>query len=191
MQNGKALNALVVLLGPSGVGKTTLIQELLKRSDQFEYVRPYMTRPLRQGEQDKISVTEDVFSQMQKRGDFLVVNEHYGFKYGTPKTTIVDLIAQGRTPLLDYQLITIDTLVNPAFKLISIYIRPDTIEEWAARLKLSEQFDPIRLEKGRAELERVIGSNTIPNVNYVVTNQDGHRKEAADTILNLLRNTVS
>lgn len=186
MENGMALDALVVLLGPSGVGKTTLIQELLKRSEQFEYVRPYMTRSLRQGEQDKISVTEDVFAEMQKRGDFLVVNEHYGFKYGTPKTTIVDVIAQGRTPLLDYQLVTIDTLINPAFKLISLYIRPSSIQEWEDRIRLSEQFDQTRLKKGRDELERVLSAESVAHVDHMVTNKHDQIGDTVETILSLL-----
>jgi len=175
----------VVLLGVSGVGKSTIIRRILDTSQEFVYVKPYMTRPLRDGETEKISVLNIEFDAMQARGDFLVVNEHYGFKYGTPKNSIISIIESGKTPILDYQLSTIENLKNDAYSLLTIYIRPDSIDEWHDRLKQSEQYDESRSELGKSELEKIT-SGRISNVDAIVVNKDGDIEKVTDEILDVI-----
>lgn len=164
-------NTFVVLLGPSGVGKTTLIRGLLELSDEFEYVKPFMTRPLRAGERDKISVSVSEFERMERDGDFLVVNEHYGFKYGTPRAAILDILASSRTPILDYQLSTIENLYDPSYRLLNIYVQPESIEDWEDRLRKSEQFDERRLELGRVELLKILNKREIKHIDEIIVNK--------------------
>lgn len=176
----------VVLLGVSGVGKSTIIRHILETSREFVYVKPYMTRPLRDGESEKISISNDEFDVMQTRGDFLVVNKHYGFKYGTPRNSIISIIESGKTPILDYQLSTIENLQNDAYSLLTIYIRPDSIDEWHDRLKQSEQYDESRFELGKDELEKVM-SGQINNVDKIVVNKDGDIGKVTDEVLDVIR----
>lgn len=76
-----------LLLGPSTVGKSTLIRAMNAASgDRFKYISPFTTRPLREGEQDKISVSDEEFDEMQLSGVFVYVNPLYGVRYGTSRT---------------------------------------------------------------------------------------------------------
>jgi len=82
MQNG---NKLLLLLGPSGVGKSTIIKDMLARDRRFVYVTPYMTRPLRKGETDKISISDAELDTMIAGNQFWSVNTLYGVRYASPK----------------------------------------------------------------------------------------------------------
>ena len=90
----------LLLLGVSGVGKTSIIKELLKLDDRFIYISPWITRPLRAGETDKVSVTEEDLQRLLSAGEILAVNDIYGIRYGTPKQPIKDAFEQGQFPLL-------------------------------------------------------------------------------------------
>lgn len=185
MPTEKNKRTFVVLLGTSGVGKTSLIHRIIKRSNDFEYVKPYMTRPLRDGEKDKKSISDKEFIAMETNGDFLVVNEHFGYKYGTPKTTILDIFSKGKTPILDYQLSTIESLYDPAYELFCIYVRPDSIKEWEKRLISSGQYDKSRFQAGKVELEKVMTNNEIQHINYMIVNKNQEIDESVDDILDV------
>ncbi|HBD04983.1 TPA: hypothetical protein DCZ32_00830, partial [Candidatus Uhrbacteria bacterium] len=58
------MSKLLLLLGPSGVGKSAIIDELSKLDSRFVYISPYMTRPLRQGERNKIAVSDEQMDEM-------------------------------------------------------------------------------------------------------------------------------
>ena len=185
IKNDSKNKTFVVLLGVSGVGKSTIIRRILQTSQEFVYVKPYMTRQLRDGETEKVSVSADEFNAMQANGDFLVVNEHYGFKYGTPKKTILAILESGKTPILDYQLSTIENLYNDAYSLLTIYIRPDSIEEWHDRLKQSEQYDESRFELGKRELEKIFDGES-QNVDAVVVNKNDDIEKTTDEVLSII-----
>jgi guanylate kinase len=78
---------LVLLFGVSCVGKTSLIQNL-KNNFGWLSIHTYMTREIRLGETEKISVTNDDFIQMDIQKYFMCTNEIFGNKYGTPKNEI-------------------------------------------------------------------------------------------------------
>jgi len=68
------LTKFLLLLGVSGVGKSTIIEALRKIDNRFVYISPYITRMLRDGEKDKIFVADSAMDETNKRGEFLVVN---------------------------------------------------------------------------------------------------------------------
>lgn len=78
---------LIILFGVSCVGKSALIREL---RNQFGWlsIPTYMTRPLRVGETEKISVSHTDFIEMENKNIFLCVNYIFGNKYGTPRKEI-------------------------------------------------------------------------------------------------------
>ena len=93
----------VLLLGPSGVGKSTIIKELAKELD-ITYVTPVMDRPSRPGETEKTSLAPEEFTKKEEAGEFLVVNHLYGSRYGTPRQTVEQILSARKIAVLDFPL---------------------------------------------------------------------------------------
>ena len=94
---------LLVLSGPSGVGKTTVAHRLLEANSNLQRVVTCTTRAPREGEvdgQDYHFVTEDDFLTQIRAGGFLEHAEVYGNRYGTLKSSVQEALAAGRDVLI-------------------------------------------------------------------------------------------
>lgn len=144
----------LLVCGVSGVGKTALIQMLLTKDSRFTYISPHMTRPLRAGEQDKVAVSAQTFSQQQAQGMYACVNTFNGVSYGTPLQSIIDAFAQNKWPVLDFLIENaqqIKDLVGD--KCTVIYLTPPSINILKQRLD-KDGRDPtgLRLQAAQTEL---------------------------------------
>jgi guanylate kinase len=153
-QRGMTQTKLLLLLGVSGAGKTTLIRELRKLDSRFCYITPYITRPLREGEMDKVSVSLHSMYDMKTHGDFLVVNELYGVLYGTPYQPIIDALDAGRFPVLDWPIARLEVMREAFGRLIyAVYVAPPSVELLKARLAVDNRdHDGSRLRSAIEEL---------------------------------------
>jgi guanylate kinase len=104
----------LLLLGPSGVGKSTIIEELCRIDKRFVYISPYTTRPLREGEKNKISISGEQMDEMWSRRELLVINKLYGIRYATPRLPIEEALASEGFPVLDWPVSRIEVM-NQAF----------------------------------------------------------------------------
>lgn len=147
----------LLLLGVSGVGKTTIIKELLKLDASFVYISPLVTRPIRNGETDKISVTEGQLQTALTAGKILVVNDIYGIRYGTPKGPIQDAFRACRFPLLDWPIKRLYVMEREFGDwLYRVYVEPPNITELKRRLGQDERDQGgIRLLAAIKELEQL------------------------------------
>ena len=94
---------LVVISGPSGVGKSTLVKEVLRRTGAA-YSVSATTRPPRPGEKDGVDyvfVDRRRFQEMIERGELLEWAEVFGKYYGTPAAPVREVLAAGKTVILD------------------------------------------------------------------------------------------
>lgn len=94
---------LIVLCGPSGVGKSTISRRLAERSD-VSYTISATTRPERANEKDGKTyeyVSRDVFERRLESNEFLEYAQVHGQLYGTPKRPALDYLAQGKDVLLE------------------------------------------------------------------------------------------
>lgn len=132
----------LLLLGPSGTGKSTVIRKLKELDSRFVYISPYMTRELREGETDKVPVTDAVMDEMDSRGEFLVINELYEIRYATPNAPIVTALDSSNFPLLDWPVNRMDVM-TAAFpnRLFIVYLIPPSEEILKARL-VQDERDP-------------------------------------------------
>jgi guanylate kinase len=145
----------LLLLGPSGVGKSTLIRELINIDARFNYISPYITRPLRDGEFDKVSITDLEMDEMKNTGEFVVINEIYGIRYATPRTPILAGFEEGNFPILDWPIDKLQIMQDSFERLYSVYIAPPSVEELERRLNLDERGqNDSRLQNAKAELVR-------------------------------------
>lgn len=171
-----------LLLGVSGVGKTTIIKYLKKLDDRFVYVKPYTNRPLRDFETDKIFVNDFELRKLINGGKIIMLNQVYGHSYATPKQIIFDSIAEGKFPVLDFpiqRLSEINTLLPEM--IYSVYLMPPSIEELALRLGDGRDNNGERFKFAIREIESVKG-RTSPMFDTLVINQTGKENEIAKKI---------
>jgi guanylate kinase len=155
MQAGK----LIVLTGPSGVGKGTLVRSLLARHPDLYLSVSATTRSPRPGEVDGRSyyfVTKEQFEQMTRSGQLLEWAEYAGNYYGTPRAQVEEKIAQGRFVVLEIEVIGARKIKQTFPEALRIFILPPSTSELERRLRGRGQDsnDAIarRLEKAEEEL---------------------------------------
>jgi len=174
----------LLLLGVSGVGKSTIIANLKKLDNRFVYISPYITRMLREGEKDKIFITDEAMDEMNKRGEFLVINKKYGIRYATPLLPIVTALNKANFPVLDWPANRMSIMTKAfADKLCIVYLLPPSIEELERRLACDNRdADGSRIAEAREELEAFDLGTYEGRYSLRVTTQTGEDETIAQTI---------
>lgn len=181
------MSKFLLLLGPSGVGKSAIIDELSKLDTKFVYISPYMTRPLRSGERNKIPISGEQMDEMELRGEFLAVNTLFGgIRYGTPLLPIVEALAMGNFPILDWPIdrLQVMTQVFPG-QLFTVYVSLSSIHVLYQRLaKDGRDTDGTRLASAKQELQRYWSSEYQGLYDLDVVSEDNKISEIATIIYN-------
>lgn len=177
----------VVISGPSGVGKDTLARMLLEHSDSFYFVVTATTRPPRQGEahgKDYFFVTNDEFAAMIEAEELLEYAHVYNDFKGIPKQQIREALASGLDVImrLDVQgAATIRKLIPNA---IFVFLIAETESEMVRRLRerKSETSEGLRLRiaTARQEMKRMA------EFEYVVINAESRQEQAVAKILAII-----
>lgn len=97
---------LIVISGPSGVGKSTVVKQLMAQSPNLHFSVSATTRPIRPGEVDGVNyffVDHDTFHQMIERQELLEYAEYVGNFYGTPEAPLDEALENGQDILLDIE----------------------------------------------------------------------------------------
>lgn len=90
----------IAVVGPSGVGKDTVMAALVEDSARLRLVRRVITRPASAGGEDFDAVTEAEFRALEAAGDFALTWQAHGLSYGIPKT-VTDALAEGTDMLVN------------------------------------------------------------------------------------------
>ncbi|MGF1460215.1 MAG: guanylate kinase [Leptolyngbyaceae cyanobacterium] len=150
---------LVVLTGPSGVGKGTLLRRLTERHSHLYLSTSATTRPPREGEvdgADNYFVTRTIFERMIKAGELLEWAEFAGNYYGTPRQPVEMQIHRGRKVILEIELKGARQVAKSYPEALKIFIAPPTPEELERRIRDRGQDDEAaitrRLARAREEL---------------------------------------
>lgn len=165
---------LIVLSGPSGVGKGTVIKELMKNDDlKLSYSISMTTRKPRNGEVDGVNyffVDRDTFLKAIDDGELLEHAEFVGNMYGTPVSYVEKLRNEGRNVLLEIEVQGAMQVKEKCPDALSIFIIPPSMEELASRIRgrnsEPEEIVQQRLDKAKKEMEMVT------QYKYVVCNDD-------------------
>ena len=108
------MKKVLIIAGPSAVGKTTLAHSLLERDTRFEFVRSVTSRAPRGDAFDNeyIYVSEDEFRILITSGGVLEHTEYAGNLYGTPRSEIERILGEGRVPFLILDLAGVSSVVK-------------------------------------------------------------------------------
>jgi guanylate kinase len=164
---------LFVITAPSGAGKTSLIDALVREDPSLQLSTSYTTRAPRPGEKSGVDyhfVDEPTFLAMRERGEFLENAEVHGFRYGTAKRVINDALARGEDLILeiDWQGARQVRALYP--DCVGIFILPPSIEELERRIRArgqdSEAVIRRRLDNARGEMDHA------GEFDYAIINKD-------------------
>ncbi len=179
-----AKGKLFVISGASGVGKGTVLKEVMKDHEDFRFSVSATTRAPRPGEvdgKDYYFVTKETFEDMIARGEFLEYDAHAANYYGTPRAQAEEKLQKGHV-LLDIEPNGAKAVKEAAPEAVLIFIMPPSMEELERRLRgrgdTSEEQIKMRMERAVWEMQQRTWYD------YVVTNDVA--KRCADEILNII-----
>ncbi len=186
------MSKLLVISGPSGVGKGTIVGHLQDRYKE-EKKKLYLsisctTRSPREGEVDGVNyyfITEKEFKKRIDKSDFLEYNVYgTGKYYGTPKSTVLKYLKKGYDVILEIDINGYKQIKENYPDSVGVFIMPPSTKELYNRLKNrnteTEDVIKVRLETAKKEIRgRKI-------YDYVVVNENGKSLEASDKIYDII-----
>ena len=174
---------LLVISGSSGVGKSTVIAQVMKERPDLYFSVSFTTRPPREGEVHGVNyyfVTREDFEDRIERGEFLEYAEYVGNYYGTSMEVIREKLDKGVDVLLDIEVQGAAKVREKLPDAVTLFLIPPSFEELSRRLRArgtdSEEKIAKRLETARREAKEIV------HYDYVVVN---------DTVPNAAREVLA
>ena len=174
---------LIVISGPSGAGKDSILQRMKDRDLPFHFVVTATTRPRRGNEvhgKDYFFVTKEEFARMIETDELIEYAIVYGDYKGIPKQQVRDALASGRDVVMRVDVQGAETVRKLAADALLIFVTVESEAELVSRLKERNTETPeelaIRIATARKELPR------IEAFDYVVVNEVLRLDEAVDKI---------
>lgn len=201
----KERGLLIVLSGPSGVGKGTVRKELFKQPNtNYEYSISVTTRKPREGEVDGVDYffkTREEFEKMIEEGKLLEYAEFVGNYYGTPLDYVNETLDAGRDVFLEIEVQGAAQIRQKMPEALFIFLAPPSLSELERRLiergTESEEIISKRIETAKMELEMmklydyVVENDEIQKacekINAIITAEHCRRERVEKRYLSMLK----
>ncbi len=164
---------LIVISGPSGVGKGTICDHLFNIAEGIEYSISMTTRTPRKGEINGVDyhfVSHETFKEMIQQDELLEWAEVYGNYYGTPRNTVDTSLSEGKDVILEIDIQGALQVKNKRPDGVFIFLLPPTLQELQARIKKrgteNEADLDKRIKSARKEIETALAYD------YVLVNKE-------------------
>ena len=178
---------LVVLSGPSGVGKDSILMRMRDIGFPFHFVVTATSRAQRPGERDGYDyhfVSKERFEEMIARGELLEWAEVYGHYKGIPKREISQALQSGRDVILRIDVQGAATIKRLASDAVFIFLAPGSFDELHNRLQWRRTESPDQMQQRLAMARREMAS--LDAFDYVVINREEHLDDAVGQIRNIM-----
>jgi len=176
---------LVIISGPSGVGKDTIIEALRAHhtGPEYHYIVTCTTRQRRPGEIDGVHyqfLSPGQFRALRDAGELLEANEVHGHWYGTPRLQICEALAAGRDAILKIDVQGAQVVKQRVPDALLIFLVPPSLETLFMRLRAraTESADELELRQRNAAIELARQED----YDHVVVNETGQVARTAATI---------
>ena len=153
---------LIILIAPSGGGKTTIRQAVLAREDDVEYSVSFTTRKAREGEVDGVDycfISLEEFSERIEQGDFLEHANVHGNLYGTSHSFIKNKMNAGKHVLLDIDVQGAKQILAKGVNAVTIFILPPSESILKKRLNRrgtdTKEVIEHRLKNAASEIDQI------------------------------------
>ena len=174
---------LIVISGPSGAGKDTVVQLMKERGLPFHFVVTATTRPRRANEtdgRDYFFVSKEEFARMIEQNELIEYAIVYGDYKGIPKSQVREALASGKDVVMRVDVQGAETVRKLAPEALLIFITTENGEELERRLRERKTETPaelaLRIATARKELKRVEAFD------YIVINSDDRQDETVDMV---------
>ena len=176
---------LIIISGPSGVGKDTIIDALRERPHHppHHYVVTCTTRAPRPGELEGVSyhfLDRERFLALRDAGGLLEANEVHGNWYGTPRSEVRRALAAGRDVILKIDVQGAQQVKERVAEALLVFVVPPSLEALFGRLRsrATETADELELRQRNAAIELARQQD----YDHVVVNETGQVQRTAETI---------
>ena len=177
----------IVLSGPSGVGKSTICREVLKRLNDIELSVSVTTRPIAKNEvdgQDYRFVSKEEFKRMLDNRMFLEHAEVFGNFYGTPKDRVDEVLAEGGKIILEIDVQGGQQVKRIYPEAVMIFILPPSqkhlVDRMNGRARDDDEVAKLRLDGAGNEI-----AAGWQYYKYIVVNDD--LKQAVDEVIDIIK----
>jgi guanylate kinase len=149
---------MIVVVGPSGVGKSSFVERLASDNPAIVDIITYTTRAMREGEREGSPyhfVTPKRFHELKASGFFVEVAENHGRLYGTPKDQISNALSHKRPVVMDVDVKGARTFQSLYPGCLTLFIHPPNMAELRQRIVKRESKEPhdLELRLRNAEIE--------------------------------------
>jgi guanylate kinase len=179
---------LVVISGPSGVGKDSVLQALKQADYPFYFVITATTRPRRPAEQDGVDyhfVTVGDFAGMIENDELLEYAVVYGDYKGIPKKHVREALASGQDVIMRIDVQGAETIRRLVPNVVTIFLTAENEETLVSRLQQRKTEEPdqlrMRIVTARRELKRIV------EFDYVVINREDALDITVDQVLSIIK----
>jgi guanylate kinase len=180
---------LIIISGPSGVGKDTIIDALRERrhDPEYHYVVTCTTRSPRPGEVDGVDyhfLTREAFLRLRAERQLLEANEVHGNWYGSPRDQVRDAVLTGRHAILKIDVQGAQVVKEQVSEAVLIFVVPPTLETLFERLRTraTETADELETRQRNAAIELARQDD----YDHVVVNETGQVERTAELIDELI-----
>ena len=178
---------LIILSGPSGVGKDAILNGLKELGCPLEYITTVTTRPQRAVERDSVDylfISTEKFQEMIEHQELLEWAKVYGNWYGVPKEALKQALDRGQDIIVKVDIQGAATIKKIMPRAVFIFLVPPSMEELVKRLqqrRTESSFDlALRIKIAEDEIKQ------LPLFDYVVVNKPGEIAQAVSEIESII-----